>query len=95
MKTDPEIQLWADIVKAQTPVITEDVDEKDILTNMFSSILWFINGKGDKILKDEEWMNYLKNDLNAAVRKNLWSPTPEDKKMLEKMNNKDNEGDEE
>lgn len=95
MKTDPEIQLWADIVKAQTSVITEDVDEKDILTNIFSSILWFINGKGDKILKDEEWVNYLKNDLNAAVRKNLWSPTPEDKKMLEKMNTADNEGDEE
>ena len=56
--------------------------------------MWFINGKGDKILKDEEWINYLKNDLNAAVRKNLWTPNPEDKRMLDKMNSTDNEGDE-
>lgn len=92
MKTYPEIQLWADIVKQQTP-ITEDVDEKDILANIFSTVLQFINGKGDKILKDEEWINYLKNDLNAAVRKNLWTPNPDDKHMLEKMNKADNEGD--
>lgn len=94
MKTYPEIQLWANIVKQQTP-ITEDVDEKDILANVFSSVLWFLNGKGEKILKDEEWVNYLKNDLNAAARKNLWTPNPEDKRMLQKMNTADNEGDEE
>lgn len=95
MKTDPIIQHWADIIKESTQLVTEDVDEKDILANMFSTVLWFINGKGDKILKDEEWMNYLKNDLNAAVRKNLWTPNPEDKRMLDKINKEDNEGDEE
>lgn len=93
MKQDPNIQLWANIVKSQTP-ITEDVDEKDILANMFSTVLAFIQGKGDKVLKDEEWLNYIKNDLNAAVRKNLWTPNPEDKQALDKMNKADNEGDE-
>ena len=95
MKTDPIIQHWADIIKENTPIVTEDVDEKDILANVFSSILQFINGKGDKILKDEEWVNYLKNDLNAAIRKSLWTPNPEDKRMLDKMNKEDNEADDE
>lgn len=88
---DPNIQLWADIVKEQSQLVTEDVDEKDILENVFTSLLIFMQGKGDKILKDEEWMNYLKNDMNAAVRKKLWTPSIEDKKALEKINNADEE----
>ena len=41
-----------------------------------------MNGEGDKILKDSEWMLYLIDDLNAASRKGLWKPEAEDKQIL-------------
>lgn len=82
---DPNIQLWADIVKQQTRVLKEDVNEDEIIANCFGTLLRFMNGEGDKILKDSEWMLYLVNDLNAASRKGLWKPEADDKNILSKI----------
>lgn len=82
---DPNIQLWADIVKQQTRVLKEDVNEDEIISNCFSTLLRFMNGEADTILKDSEWMLYLINDLDAASRKGLWKPDAEDKQLLSKI----------
>ena len=91
MVKDPNIQMWADIVKSQTRILKEDVSEDEILANVFASLLRFVAGENDKIMKDQEWLNYIINDINAAVRKKLFVPEPDDQKYLDKINHVDEE----
>lgn len=82
---DNQILYWADIVKQQTKVLKEDVNEEDIISNCFGTLLRFMNGEGDKVLKDTEWMLYLINDLHAASRKGLWKPDADDEQILSRL----------
>lgn len=47
--------------------LCESASDDEIISNVFSSLLAFMSGDGEKILRDSEWMNYLVNDIQQAV----------------------------
>lgn len=82
-----DIEQWAKLYEATVTdaELYEAVSDNDILSNVFSSLLAFMNGKGDKILKDSEWMNYLINDIEAAAHKKLFKMNSDDQANLKEI----------
>lgn len=83
-----QIEKWA---KLYVESLTEDelshsTSDSDLLNTCFSTLLRFMVGDGNSVLKDEEWMLYLINDINAAIDKGLFNPQFDDKQNLKKIN---------
>jgi hypothetical protein len=57
-------------------------NENDIINTCFSTLLFFLAGEGNKVLKDSEWMMYLVNDINAAIDRGIFNPQFDDKQHL-------------
>lgn len=86
--TEQQIKNWA---KLYVESLTEDelsrsTSDSDLINTCFSSLLRFMVGDGNKILKDDEWMLYLINDINTAIDKGLFNPQFDDKQNLKKIN---------
>lgn len=64
---------------------SESTSDEDILNTAFSTMLYFLCGEGNKVLKDDEWVNYLVNDMNAAIQKGMFKPSFEDKQHIKKL----------
>lgn len=79
-----EINSWAKLYSESLTEqeLSESTSDEDILNTAFSTILFFLCGEGDKVLKDSEWVNYLVNDINAAIQKGMFKPGFEDKKHI-------------
>ena len=56
-----------------------------MINTAFSTLLYFLTGEGDKVLKDSEWMTYLINDINNAMQKGMFKPAFEDKQRIKKL----------
>lgn len=87
ISSNPDIQMWA---KLYTESLTEDelkesTSDEDILNTVFSALLYFLAGEGNKVLKDDEWMQYLINDINSAIANGLFKPQFEDKQHIKKI----------
>lgn len=84
---DPQMNMWT---KMYTESLTEDelkesTSEEDILNTAFSTILYFLAGEGNAVLKDDEWQLYLINDINNAIQKGMFKPSYEDKQHIKKI----------
>ena len=82
-----DIKHWA---KLYTESLNEDElkesqSEQDILNTVFSTLLYFMNGEGNTVLKDTEWMNYLLNDITNVIHNGTFKPSYEDKKRLKSI----------
>lgn len=62
--------------------LNESASDDEIISNVFSALLAFMSGDGDKILRDGEWMNYLVNDIQQAVQSGLFEPDRESQEKL-------------
>lgn len=83
---DPQINMWAQMCESLTEdELNESTSDEDILNTAFSTLLYFLCGEGAKVLKDDEWMNYLQNDINTAIQKGLFKPQFEDKQHIKKL----------
>lgn len=65
--------------------LNESASDDEILSNVFSALLAFMSGDGDKILRDGEWMNYLVNDIQQAVQSGLFKPDRESQEKLQQL----------
>ena len=76
-----EINAWAKLYTESLTEkeLSESTSDEDILNTAFGTMLYFLCGEGDKVLKDDEWMNYLVNDINSAISKGMFKPSFEDK----------------
>ena len=85
--TYPEINEWAKLYTESLTEqeLSESTSDEDLLNTAFSTLLTFMVGDGNKVLKDDEWMNYLENDLNTAIRKGMFKPAFDDKQNLKKL----------
>lgn len=86
--TQQQIENWA---KLYVESLTEDelshsTSDSDLLNTCFSTLLRFMVGDGNSVLKNEEQMLYLINDINAAIDKGLFNPQFDDKQNLKKIN---------
>lgn len=84
---DPEMNMY---VKLYTEALTEEelsesTSDEDIINTAFSTLLYFLCGEGNTVLKDDEWVNYLQNDINSAISKGMFKPSFEDKKHIKKL----------
>lgn len=77
-------RLYAESVRREQK-LNESASDDEILANVFSSLLTFMSGSGDKILRDSEWMNYLVNDIQQAVQSGLFKPDRESQEMLNQL----------
>lgn len=82
-----EINEWARLYteSLSEKELNESTTDEDIINTAFSTLLYFICGEGDKVLKDSEWLNYLINDINAAISKGMFKPSFEDKKHIKQI----------
>lgn len=82
----PDIAHYAALVESLTEQeLSESISEEDIMNTAFSTLLYFLCGEGDKVLKDDEWMLYLQNDINNAISKGMFKPSFEDKKHIKQL----------
>ena len=82
-----EINEWAKLYTESLTEkeLSESTTDEDILNTAFSTMLYFLCGEGDKVLNDDEWVNYLINDINAAISKGMFKPSFEDKQHIKKL----------
>lgn len=85
-----EIEKWAKIYDAgcTREYLAESVDKDEVIANIVTSLMYFLNGEGDKVLKDQEWMNYIVNDINNAVFLKIFKLSPEDERRFEEIKSK-------
>lgn len=84
---DPEMNLYAKLYaeSLSEEELSESTNDEELLNTAFSTLLYFMIGDGNKVLKDDEWMNYLQNDINTAIQKGLFKPAFEDKQNIKKL----------
>ena len=82
-----EINSWAKLYTESLTEkeLSESTSDEDILNTAFGTMLYFLCGEGDKVLKDDEWVNYLVNDINSAISKGMFKPSFEDKQHIKKL----------
>ena len=76
-------KLYAELLTEQE--LSESSSDEDMINTAFSTLLYFLTGEGDKVLKDSEWMTYLINDINNAMQKGMFKPAFEDKQRIKKL----------
>lgn len=76
-------KLYAESLTEQE--LSESSSDEDMINTAFSTLLYFLTGEGDKVLKDSEWMTYLINDINNAIQKGMFKPAFEDKQRIKKL----------
>lgn len=76
-------KLYAESLTEQE--LSESSSDEDMINTAFSTLLYFLTGEGDKVLKDSEWMTYLINDINNAMQKGMFKPAFEDKQRIKKL----------
>jgi len=81
MTQEEKIELWAKMYSESLTEkeLSESTSDEDIINTAFSTLLYFLTGESDKVLKDDEWMLYIINDLNNAIQKGMFKPSFEDK----------------
>ena len=87
MSDDPAMKMWAQMYTESLSEneLKESVSEEDIINTAFSTLLYFLCGEGKRVLSDDEWVNYLINDINNAISKGLFKPQFEDKQHIKKI----------
>lgn len=87
MTKKEHIEEWAKLyVESLTEQeLSESSSDEDMINTAFSTLLYFLTGEGDKVLKDSEWMTYLINDINNAMQKGMFKPAFEDKQRIKKL----------
>ena len=87
LSTNREINSYAKLYleSLTEKELSESTSDEDILNTAFSTMLYFLCGEGDKVLKDDEWVNYLYNDISAAIQKGMFKPSYEDKQHIKKL----------
>jgi hypothetical protein len=82
-----EINEWAKLYTESLTEkeLSESTTDDDILNTAFSTLLYFLCGEGNVVLKDDEWVNYLVNDINAAIQKGMFKPSFNDKQHIKKL----------
>jgi hypothetical protein len=82
-----EINEWAKLYTESLTEkeLSESTTDDDILNTAFSTLLCFLCGEGNVVLKDDEWVNYLVNDINAAIQKGMFKPSFNDKQHIKKL----------
>jgi hypothetical protein len=85
--TNKEINEWAKLYTESLTEkeLSESTTDDDILNTAFSTLLYFLCGEGNVVLKDDEWVNYLVNDINAAIQKGMFKPSFNDKQHIKKL----------
>lgn len=85
--SNDQIKMWTKLYTESLTEqeLSESTTDEDLLNTMFSTMLYFMTGEGQKVLKDSDWMNYLINDLNTAINKGMFKPSYEDKQRLKKI----------
>ena len=76
-------KLYAESLTEQE--LSESSSDEDMINTAFSTLLYFLTGESDKVLKDSEWMTYLINDINNAMQKGMFKPAFEDKQRIKKL----------
>ena len=86
-----EINAWAQLYTESLTEkeLSESTSDEDILNTAFETLLYFLNGEGDKVLKDNEWKNYIINDINSAIQKGMFKPSFQAKQQLKKLQGSD------
>lgn len=82
-----DISMWAKLYTESLTEkeLSESTSDEDILNTAFSTLLYFICGEGNTVLKDDEWINYLVNDIDSAIAKGMFKPSFEDKQHIKKL----------
>ena len=82
-----EINEWAKLYTESLTEkeLSESTSDEDILNTVFSTLLYFLCGEGNAVLKDDEWVNYLVNDINSAIQKGMFKPSYADKQHIKKL----------
>lgn len=82
-----EINSWAKLYTESLTEkeLSESTSDDDILNTAFSTLLYFLCGEGNTVLKDDEWVNYLVNDINTAIQKGMFKPSFSDKQHIKKL----------
>lgn len=86
--TPPDIKTYAKLYResiCRERQLCESASDDEIISNVFSSLLTFMSGDGEKILRDSEWMNYLVNDIQQAVQSGLFKPDRESQEQLQAL----------
>ena len=87
MTKKEQIEEWAKLYAESLTEqeLSESSSDEDMINTAFSTLLYFLTGEGDKVLKDSEWMTYLINDINNAMQKGMFKPAFEDKQRIKKL----------
>lgn len=85
--TNKEINEWAKLYTESLTEkeLSESTSDEDLLNTAFSTLLYFLCGEGNTVLKDDDWLNYLVNDINAAIQKGMFKPSFNDKQHIKKL----------
>lgn len=95
MSEDTDVRLWTKMYESLNEQdLDESTNDEDIINTAFSTLLYFLAGEGNKVLKDEEWIMYLKNDLNTAITKGIFKPSFEDKQHIKIIQHMDEDEEE-
>ena len=86
MKSDKtHIEYWKSLIEEDQRAVDEAVDQKEIANTLVATLLTFMVGEGDKVLKDSEWMTYIINDIHSAVNSKMIELDADSKKRLQKI----------
>ena len=86
MKSDKtHIEYWKSLIEEDQQAVDEAVDQKEIANTLVATLLTFMVGEGDKVLKDSEWMTYIINDIHSAVNSKMIELDADSKKRLQKI----------
>lgn len=56
------------------------------MNRIVEHLLYFATGKGNQIMRDDEWMADIKNCINEAVNLKAYKPEGEAKQLLDELN---------
>ena len=85
---NPNYRMWndADMDESECQKLKESVSKDEVLGRAVEHLLYFAAGKGNQILKDDEWMADINNCINEAIILKAYKPEGEAKKLLDELN---------